>query len=122
MTDQTAHTPGELHVHSAVKAHDFPIVHIETPDGQHHAMFDGVVCTDRQSVEQGNANAAYLRLCWNAHDDLLAACIKAERELNHTVNVMGRAGGLYEEALIELRAAIAKAQKAESLTNPKNNP
>ena len=47
-----------------------------------------------------------------ASPDLLVACVMAEQELNHVVNVMGRSGGKYEEALIELRSAIAKA------TNP----
>lgn len=53
---------------------------------------------------------AGLQGCCAKLQALLAASKKALAELSHIVNIVGKKGGLYEEARDELKAAIARVE------------
>ena len=81
---------------------------------QHFCTIAEVVCfdVDDMNYEEDRDNATHLVLCWNTHDDLLAACKEAIR----TINTLPKPDDKVKEAvetLTHLQQAIGKAEKGE---------
>ena len=114
-TPQTAHTPGKLHTD------DFGGIYVANESGE--------LVTDNIN----EANAARLCLCWNAHDDLVAAlkacdiywkaCAKVwnggdgrigETTMGGAVVVGDNLDSLADKAALAVRAALANAQPADN--------
>jgi hypothetical protein len=116
MSDATRHSPGPLAVAGT---------YLHATDVKVRGVMDDATLPVARMVEhmqrredEWRANAARLALCWNMHDDLVAA-LKTARdyvidEINQCEAARGRAGlavpvMVYREDLARIDAALAKA-------------
>lgn len=101
------------------------------PTGNHHIYGQGDERIEEEAGEVVGFGVFYSKqqaqraaACVNALDgipdpakfvevfgQMREALNKSERELNHVVNVMNRKGGMYEDALVSVRQALAAAKE-----------
>ena len=75
-----------------------------------------IYATVGHTADEQWANAQFIVRAWNAHDDLLEACVKAKDALHIATSDVPHIGDVdrIREARTKLDAAIAKATEVQS--------